>query len=192
MKRKTQSSGPRETAPSRGAPVAGKRSRWAGGLFFFVAAGFLLVYAIWFLSHNHPSGLVGKPAPDFAAYTAEKKEVALSSFFGTRILLVFWMDRGAQARDELRYLAEQYSDLQQRGIEVVAVNLDLSLDQAASVSTSLNLPYASLFDPSRTSASRYSPVVVPATYFIDEKGVVVEFLAGFHDFLKQDIAKWKP
>lgn len=191
---------PKASRPSKEAGRAGKesgqapekpRSRW-GSLFFVAALAFVIIYMVWIVAHNNPGGAVGKPAPDFTAMTADRREVKFSGQLDKPTLLVFWMERSDPAREELRWLAAQYPALQGRGISVVAVNLDPSFDRGVGAAKALDLPFLSLFDTNRTSASNYQPVVVPCTFFIDGKGQVTEFLAGFHDLLRQDVEKWKP
>lgn len=171
-----------------------ERSAWLrpGALFFLAALVLMGLWMAWIIRHNNPGGNVGKPAPDFTAVTAERKEVKLSEQLGKPLLLVFWMECSGPSKEELAWLAAQYPALQARGISVIAVNLDPSFERATEAAKTLHLPYLSLFDTNRTSAYSYNPVVAPATFFIDREGKVTEFLAGFHDLLKQDITQWKP
>jgi peroxiredoxin len=179
-----------------GAEVSRKpENRWRGAYFVVVAVAFVFIYMLWFVSRNNPAGLTGKPAPEINAVTADGKEARLSDYRGKRVILVFWTMTGAKIKpeqEELRYLAEHYAALQARGIWVVAVNVDRNKDQAVEAVKPLALPYPSLFDPSRQSAADYKPVITPATFFIDEKGIVTFFMGAFHDMLKQEIEKWKP
>src|ERR1700761_1673454 len=66
----------------------------------------------------------GQPAPDFDSATLTQRSLKLSSLRGKAVLLDFWASWCEPCKKELPLLSKLAPRLKQKGIEIVAVNID--------------------------------------------------------------------
>jgi len=115
----------------------------------------------------------------------------LSAYRGKVIYLDFWQSSCLPCRDSMPMLealnaefsTANYSAL---GIEILAVNTDLSIRNALDFLSKFPVSYPVLGDPSSSSALTFGVDTLPTGYFIDRDGSV----QGVHKgFLPSDIGK---
>ena len=121
------------------------------------------------------------PAPDFTVYDAEENEVHLSDFRGTPVVLNFWASWCGPCASEMPDLNEAYLNY---GDAVQFLMVDLAdgyqeTPEAAQKFIAQNgYEFPVFFDTTGSAAYAYLVMSIPATYFIDENGVVASHAYG--------------
>ena len=157
--------------------------RW---LIPLAAVPVLAVLAYGFRSDPRaiPSPLVGRPAMALALTSYEGAPMGLEALRGKVVLLNFWVTWCGSCRAEMPTIDALYRRYKNRGLEVVAVNID-----AATTSTvqafvgKLGVTFRVGLDPSSSTARTYRVAGLPTTYLIDRAGNVVVQEVGARDWL---------
>jgi len=126
-------------------------------------------------------------APDFSLADLSGKVHALSSTRGGLTLLNFWTQKSPEALDHLRALQKYSTAWKAKGLELLAVNLDESVDQnvrnsatkfsfpilqgSQDVAAIYNILYRQLFD-------RHRDLSLPTSFLIDRNGYIVKVYQG--------------
>ena len=123
--------------------------------------------------------LVGRPAPDFSLKALDGRRVSLAALKGRVVLLNFWGTWSPPSRDELPRLEVLYRDLRTRGLEVLAVSTDTSLDHIRAFLRENPVSFPVVFDGGRTlSRGSYKVFVVPTTVVIGRNGAILRIYYG--------------
>ena len=115
-------------------------------------------------------------APDFTVYDKEGNAVKLSDFFGKPIVLNFWASWCIPCRQEAPVLRKIADDYGKRGVAIVSVSLDSSMDEWKEGVTSLGLGWTQLCAPnggSAEAAAAYGISSIPMLILIDAEGKIV-------------------
>jgi len=121
---------------------------------------------------------VGKPAPDFHAFTLDGKRLTLADYKGQVLILNFWATWCGPCRKELPLL-DAYERIQGKyGLAIVAVTTEDSAptDKLRPVAKMLSLPVARHF-----YGPYGDPTQVPTNYVIDRAGIVRYAKVGAFD-----------
>ncbi len=130
-----------------------------------------------------PSRPVIFPAPEFSLPTLSGKSVRLSDLRGKVVLLNFWATWCVPCRTEMPAIEELYQRQKDRGLEVVAVNLDkLSTAGVEAFVKEVAVTFPVVLDPSWSTALAYRVLGLPTTYLIDRAGNVVVREVGERDW----------
>jgi thiol-disulfide isomerase/thioredoxin len=114
------------------------------------------------------------PAPDFALPRLTGESLRLSDLRGKVVLLNFWATWCVPCRTEMPTIEELYRRYQDRGLEVVAINLDvLSTAGVEAFVKEVKVTFPIVLDPFWATARAYRVVGLPTTYLIDRRGNVV-------------------
>lgn len=121
---------------------------------------------------------VDSPAPDFQFEDASGQITSLDGLQGSPVLINFWATWCRPCKNEMPYLQQIYDEWSERGLVVLAINIG---EQQSTVekflqSNGLSLPV--LLDTDQMVAQIYSVRYIPATFFIDEDGVIKEIKIG--------------
>lgn len=125
-----------------------------------------------------PAPKIGAPAPDFTMPSLDGKAVSLSDYRGKVVLLNFFATWCPPCRAEMPDLAAAYKGLKDRGLEIVAVNLQEDQPTVSGYAKSLGLTFTVLLDREAKVFGQYHVTGLPTTYFIDRDGVVRELAIG--------------
>ena len=121
---------------------------------------------------------IGKVAPKFSAPSVDGKEIALDDVLGKVTIIDFWASWCGPCRRENPNVVKTYEKYHDKGLEIISVSLDKPGQKAKwlkAIETDKltwhhvsNLNYFN--DP---VARQYNIQSIPATYILDEKGVIV-------------------
>ncbi len=143
------------------------------------AVGILAAFALSVSFAAPRSGLIGKPAPDFALKGLDGKNMRLSEFRGQVVLVNFWARWAGPSRQEMPALERINNTYQRAGLVILGVSIDEDLARAHEFADSMHVSYPMLFDTSDGTGTRYAIEKLPVTYLIDRGGVVRFFNVGF-------------
>lgn len=115
---------------------------------------------------------VGSPAPDFTLSDLTGKRVSLSDHRGRAVAVRFWSDWCAFCREEMTGIQEVIGELEEKGLDILAVNVGQDRERAARFMTSIGVSYGALLDEESEVAARFGVIGLPTSFFIDRKGIV--------------------
>jgi peroxiredoxin/Cu/Ag efflux protein CusF len=131
-----------------------------------------------------PPNLTSFPAPDFTLLTLSGAPIRLSDLRGKVVLLNFWVTWCGSCRAEMPTIDALYRRYKNRGLEVLAVNLDAATTSKVQAFVGeLGVTFRVGLDPSSSIARTYRVAGLPTTYLIDRVGNVVVQEVGARDWL---------
>lgn len=119
---------------------------------------------------------IGTLAPDFSALSPEGKETSLKSALGKLTLIDFWASWCAPCRKENPNVVALYKEFHGKGLNIIGVSLDENADKWKEAIAKDQLSWIHISnlkgweDP---IAKRYFVDGIPATFLLDEKGVII-------------------
>jgi peroxiredoxin len=127
---------------------------------------------------------------DFELEGLDGRMVKLSSFKGKVIFLNFWATWCPPCREEMPSMQELYSRLKDRGLEIVAVDLQEDAEAVRSFFDEHGLTFTALLDKSGRIGSTYGARSIPTTYIIDRGGNVVAGAIGARDWASPEMIEF--
>ncbi len=121
---------------------------------------------------------VGTPAEDFRLVDLEGKSQSLSQYRGRIVLVNFWATWCKPCTTEMPAMQTMYDRLRDKGFVVLAIN---ELEDEAKVRehiTQYRHTFPVLMDRDNKVANQFGVFGLPVSVFIDEKGVVREYIKG--------------
>jgi peroxiredoxin len=133
-----------------------------------------LVVAVAFTAINCSSAKPGGAAPDFELQNLEGQTVSLSDYRGSVVMLNFWASWCGPCRYEMPFLQEVYEDTkwEATGLVILAVNMGESPSVAGDFMEINDFTFPVLLDRTEDVAEMYNVRAIPATFFIDERGII--------------------
>ena len=162
--------------------------RGKGGRGTAIAALALAVTLAGWGEATEPQPGVGHAAPDFTAPDLHGRLIRLADFRGKHaVLLNFWATWCVPCRLEMPTMEQAYHEYKGRGLEVLAVSIDVGhLPVVAATVTQfmeeLRLTFPALLDPEMEVARRYRVFGIPITFLIDREGIIRAREPGFRDW----------
>ncbi|MCP9465755.1 MAG: TlpA family protein disulfide reductase [Nitrospira sp.] len=131
---------------------------------------------LWAMGARVPA--VGTPAEDFQLPDLEGKQQSLGQHRGKVVLVNFWATWCKPCTTEMPAMQAAYDKLKEKGFVVLAVN---ELENEARVREHIQRhghTFPVLMDRDNKVANQFGVVGLPVSVFIDEKGVVQEYVKG--------------
>ena len=131
---------------------------------------------VWAMGSRVPA--VGTTAEDFQLTDLAGKQQSLSQYRGKVVLVNFWATWCKPCTTEMPAMQTMYDKLQDQGFVVLAVN---ELEDEAKVRehiTQHGHTFPVLLDRDNKVANQFGVFGLPVSVFIDEKGVVREYIKG--------------
>jgi len=125
--------------------------------------------------------LEGQPAPDFTLKTLDGSTVTLSQLQGQPVLINFWASWCEPCRAEMPEIVRAYEAHKADGLVVLAINMTFqdSLPEAQAFVKEFHMPFPALLeDTGAIARDAYRLPVLPMSFFIDRKGVIVHRQIG--------------
>lgn len=126
---------------------------------------------------------VGSTAPDFHLPLLNGGEMGLSELRGRVVLINFWATWCTPCRVEMPAMEMLYQDFRNKGLEILAVSIDIAGEsEIHPFVQELNLTFPVLLDSEFLVEEAYEVRVVPTSFLIDRKGMVVDRFLGAKDW----------
>lgn len=123
---------------------------------------------------------VGDPAPDFKASSTDGKSISLAELKGKVVLLNFFATWCGPCCRELPHLeAEIWQKLKDKGLAVLVVGREHSIEELSSFMKKTKLTMPVLADPDRKIFALYAKGTIPRNYVIDREGKVILAETGY-------------
>lgn len=120
----------------------------------------------------------GRQAPDFTLQDLQGKPVKLSDFRGKAVLLNFWATFCGPCKVEMPWLVELQKQYGPQGFEIVGVALDDSgKDKIEKFAKEMGVNYT-ILQGQDAVGDAYGAVGLPATYYIDRSGKIIDSALG--------------
>jgi peroxiredoxin len=134
--------------------------------------------------------LSGQKAPDFTLKDINGNQVSLSSFKGKVVLLNFWATWCPPCRAEMPSMNKLQQMLKNKGLVIIAISTDSRIDEPKYFIKQNPVDFTVLHDSNlKVSRNLYKVFMMPTTFLIDKKGVIVEKYFGEQDWTDPDIIK---
>lgn len=130
----------------------------------------------WAMGSRVPA--VGTTAEDFRLVDLEGKSQSLSQYRGKVVLVNFWASWCKPCTTEMPAMQTTYDKLRDKGFVVLAIN---ELEDEAKVREHIKQyshTFPVLLDRDNKVANQFGVFGLPVSVFIDEKGVVQEYIKG--------------
>jgi thiol-disulfide isomerase/thioredoxin len=122
-----------------------------------------------------PRPEVGKPYP-FELTSIDGQRITSADLRGKVVLLDFWAGWCSPCMAKMPKLKETYSNLHERGLEIVGLNHDMSLDEAKQTILKAGLPWSQVFAPADDKRQQWlyasGTSGLPRLLLIDRDGVL--------------------
>lgn len=131
---------------------------------------------VWGMGSRVPA--VGTTAEDFRLADLDGKQQSLSQYRGKVVLVNFWATWCKPCTTEMPAMQAIYDRLRDKGFVVLAVN---ELEDEAKVRDHIQQhghTFPVLMDRDNKVANQFGVFGLPVSVFIDEKGVVQEYIKG--------------
>jgi peroxiredoxin len=151
-------------------------SQLAGVMLVAILAGVVSGGLAWSMGSRVP--VVGAPAEDFRLVDLEGKQQSLSQYRGKVVLVNFWATWCKPCTTEMPAMQATYDRLREKGFVVLAIN---ELEDDAKVREHIKQhghTFPVLMDRDNRVANQFGVFGLPVSVFIDEKGVVQEYIKG--------------
>lgn len=125
---------------------------------------------------------------DFVLLDLENKGVSFSALRGKPVILFFWTTWCPYCRNELKELNDKQKELSRTNTQVLAINIEESIDKVQKFINNRTFSYKVLLDKDAAIASRYSVLGVPTYIYINKKGNIVSYSNYFSQAKYEDIA----
>jgi cytochrome c biogenesis protein CcmG, thiol:disulfide interchange protein DsbE len=132
---------------------------------------------------------IGSTAPDFTVQDSDHK-VSLSDFRGKIVVLNFWATFCPPCVDEMPSLVQMDQRLQDKGIAVLGVSIDVDADAYHRFLKDYKVGFVTVRDPEQKSATLYGTHGWPETYIIDRNGIVRRKFIGPVDWSQHEIVEF--
>lgn len=139
----------------------------------------------------------GKQAPDFTLQDLDGRPVKLSDYRGKAVLLNFWATFCGPCKVEMPWLVELQKQYGPQGLQIVGVALDDSgRDTIEKYTKQMGVNYT-ILQGQDSVGDAYGAVGLPATFYIDRNGKIVDSALGLvsrgeiEDNIKKALAEAK-
>jgi thiol-disulfide isomerase/thioredoxin len=129
----------------------------------------------------------GDAAPPLALSTAGGARVSLESLKGKVVYVDFWASWCGPCKRSFPWMAQLHRQYGERGLVVVAVNVDKKRADAERFLQSTPAPFTVVFDDSGRTPQQWNVKAMPSSYLVDANGRVVLAESGFRDERKDEV-----
>jgi thiol-disulfide isomerase/thioredoxin len=150
-----------------------------------------LFFLLGFFSMTSMAATLDAPAPAFSLHDSHQQFRTLKSYQGQVVFLDFWASWCAPCLLELPELNRLAADYQKKKLRVLAINVDTDPAAAKVLLSKLGLKkpvLKILWDTQSKVVSTYNIETMPASFIIDQKGIIRFSHPGYHE---KDPSLWR-
>ena len=133
-----------------------------------IKQGFFL--AILLASNAAFAGAIKGAAPDFTLKSLSGKNIKLSEYRGSVVMINFWASWCGPCRQEMPALEQLYKRYQDLGFVILGVNTDDDPSKSRILLKDIKVSFPILYDTSNTIVKTYDVQAMPTTYLVDRNG----------------------
>ena len=126
---------------------------------------------------------VGKKAPNFSLKNMNNKEVTLRELEGKKVFINFWASWCPPCKAEMPDIQKLYEN-HGEDIKIIAVNLEEEKTKVEKYLNNEELDFTVLLDKNNKVAGQYLVRAIPTSYFLNEKGIIIEKNLGVLSYEK--------
>lgn len=127
--------------------------------------------------------VLGIAPPDWTRPDEKGNMITLSSLRNKYVLLDFWYAGCVWCRKMTPQLKKVYSDLKDKGLEVVSISVDTkeNEDKWRKAMKEDGAPWLQAWDYEKTLPAQYGVLAYPTMFLLDKEGKVVEKIIGYRE-----------
>ena len=140
--------------------------------------------------------LLGKDAPVKPATTHQGNELTIGGTHEKPQVVIFWASGGGFCRRALPGIEKVYEDYKEKGVDVIAVNMDArsgqrgkTLEESLKVYNDLKLTMPVVWDNERAIGTAYKATSFPTLFVLGPNGKVEGVHIGAKATLPEDVSK---
>ena len=123
---------------------------------------------------------VGNQLPTFSFATIDEKEHSIEEFIGKPLIINFWGINCPPCRVEIPELVKFYKKYKKRGVEIITLNVDSSLDKQRKFLEHQEMPWVLGYDQAQLFR-KWNYRFIPTSILVDPSGTVVDEHIGRMD-----------
>ena len=120
----------------------------------------------------------GNLAPDFQLKDFDGRDVKLSEFRGSPVMLNFWATWCPPCRAETPDIQAVYEEKRGQGLVVIALSIGEDGDTVRDYAERTGLTFTTGLDTDTAAAATYRIVGIPTHFFVDAEGVLRDWRIG--------------
>ena len=116
--------------------------------------------------------------PQFSGSTLDARQLSLTEYRGTVIVLTFWASWCLECRSEMRALERVQREFSSRGLAIIGVNARENKEAVGRYAKELGLTFPLVFDPEGKINALYGVIGLPTTFVVGRDGPAIGFAIG--------------
>ncbi|AJQ93723.1 TlpA disulfide reductase family protein [Gynuella sunshinyii] len=112
--------------------------------------------------------------------SAQAAQLDLTSYKGQVVYVDFWASWCGPCRASFPWMQLMHQKYQQKGLTIIAVNVDQEADLAAEFLSKYHPEFNIAYDPDGQLAQEYGVSAMPTSFLIDRNGNIKVTHKGFH------------
>jgi thiol-disulfide isomerase/thioredoxin len=136
---------------------------------------------------------ISKPTPNVSVHTADGVTVRLADYKGKVVLIDFWASWCPPCKTSFPALDAIYREYQEKGLEVLAVNVDERRHDADTFLDAHPHRLTVLYDPKGVSPTAFGVKGMPSSFLIDRAGNIrfthMGYSGNVDDSYRREIAQ---
>ena len=126
---------------------------------------------------------IGERLPNFTLNTLDGKELSLTDFRGTPVLVNFWATWCTFCVNEMPDLQRAFEN---ENVVILGVNRAETIEkQLDFLKNNLRITYPILLDPSDSLARAFGVTIMPTTFVLNSEGIVIQHKLGQYASLEE-------
>ncbi|OGB90767.1 hypothetical protein A2625_06965 [candidate division WOR-1 bacterium RIFCSPHIGHO2_01_FULL_53_15] len=146
--------------------------------------------ALCFAAAAEPAPKIGAEAPALELPSVGGQTFTLIEFKGKKVILTFFASWSKTCQDELRALADIYSN-RKPAFEILAVSFDKKSKDLKTYLAETDPPFPILVDKKLSTLDTFQILIIPTTFCVNGDGVIEKIFVDFDDNVKQAIEEWQ-
>lgn len=176
--------------PDRPAAMGAWSPAWLAARTGLLAFGLLIAVLAGAVSADQPAlaallktldlrGYTSRTAPpQFSGSTLDARQLSMTEYRGTVIVLNFWATWCLECRSELPVLERLQREFSSRGLAIIGVNARENQEAVTRYAKELGLTFPLVFDPDGKINALYGVIGLPTTFVVGRDGRAIAFAIG--------------